>query len=160
MSRKNPLFVCLDDSTFGTFVKMEDKDAEEGYVFVWYVPFNSIRQTMYPRQIKRSDIHSISAPTSKTPGIEPDVRYVYNGKENSLLKKIIGDLNKKTIEDLTTELNNVRLKLSMKEQDLRDNSESVEKSVKRATDIRKAAKSSDEGDNNSFNKFKGRFGGI
>jgi len=160
MSKKNPLFVCLDDNTFGTFVKMEDKDAEEGYVFLWYVPFNSVKKTMYPRQIRLQDIHSISAPTSRTPGIEPEVKYVYSGKEHSLLKNIIGDLQKKKIDDLMKELNSLKLKLSMKEQDLRDSSESVEKAVKMSSNIRKAMKTSDDNEVADFNSFRRRIGGI
>ena len=130
-----------------------------GGAFYGGMKYNSVKKTMYPRQIRISDIHSISAPTSKTPGIEAEVKYVYSGKENSLLKNIIGDLNKKKIDDLNSELNSLKLKLSLKEQDLRDNSESIEKAVKRSSDIRKAAKTTDDNENN-FSSFRNRIGGI
>lgn len=93
----------LDSGIQGVFIE-EIESSELGYVYVRFVPFNSLppKKIKMQRHIKRDFIHRVHYPSSE-PGVIKDVVYIYSGEEGSIMKGVLGASSERKIQELTEE---------------------------------------------------------
>lgn len=112
MAKQKVLFEDLDNGIKGVFVE-EIESSELGYVFIRFVPLNSLppKTIQTDKHYKKEHIHRVHYPSSAK-GVIKNVVYVYSGEMGSGMREIMGANNERKIQELQDEIERLTVQVA------------------------------------------------